>query len=74
LACQSAYKAMAINKIGDMSLLIAIGIIIKEIGTSELNTINMITSFKINDKLILITSILVFIAICGKSAQISLHM
>ena len=74
LACQSAYKAMAINKIGDMSLLIAIGIIIKEIGTPELNTINMIASFKINDKLILITSILVFIAICGKSAQISLHM
>ena len=74
LACQSAYKAMAVNKIGDMSLLIAIGIIIKEAGTPDLNSINMIGSFENNHKMILIASILIFIAICGKSAQISLHM
>lgn len=74
LACQSAYKAMAVNKIGDMSLLIAIGIIIKETGTIDMNSINMIGSFESNHKMILITSILIFIAICGKSAQISLHM
>lgn len=74
LACQSAYKAMAVNKIGDMSLLIAIGIIIKETGTPDINSINMLGSFESNHKMILITSILIFIAICGKSAQISLHM
>lgn len=74
LACQSAYKAMAVNKIGDMSLLIAIGIIIKEAGTPDINSINMLGSFESNHKMILIASILIFIAICGKSAQISLHM
>lgn len=39
MASQSAFKAMVVNKIGDMALLISIGILIKMTGTPEISTI-----------------------------------
>lgn len=74
LAAQSAYKAMIVNKVGDMAILIAIGIITKKIGSININIINSINVNYINDKLIFLSSLLLLIGVIGKSAQIGLHM
>lgn len=74
LAIQSAYKAMILNKIGDIFILISIGILIKELGTININLVNSIINFKINSNLILISLIFILIGCFTKSAQIGLHM
>lgn len=74
LASQSALKAMIINKIGDVSFLIALGLIYKKIGSLNINIINAnlyLNSFNNNNYLI---HILLLIAVIGKSAQIGLHI
>lgn len=73
LAAQSAYKAMAVNKVGDMAILIAIGIITKEIGSININLINCLTLYHENS-LLVISSFLLLIGVIGKSAQVGLHM
>jgi len=74
MAAQSAYKAMAVNKVGDMAILIAIGIIIKEIGTVNINIINSLYISYLNNNLIILSVILLLIGVIGKSAQVGLHM
>ena len=75
LAAQSAYKAMAVNKIGDMALLLAMGLIIKIIGSIDINLINCSYSINsYNNPLKTIIIILLLIGVIGKSAQIGLHM
>ena len=72
LASQSAFKAMAVNKIGDVSFLMALGIIFHQLGTCNINIINS-TLYSLNGYNILI-NLLLLIAVTGKSAQLGLHM
>ena len=66
---------MAVNKIGDMALLLAMGIIIKIIGSIDINLINCSYSINTyNNPLKTIIIILLLIGVIGKSAQIGLHM
>ena len=74
LAAQSAYKAMIVNKIGDMAILISIGLLVKEIGSININLINITSHWCADNNFILISSILLLIGVVGKSAQIGLHM
>jgi NADH:ubiquinone oxidoreductase subunit 5 (subunit L)/multisubunit Na+/H+ antiporter MnhA subunit len=64
---------MAVNKVGDMAILIAIGIITKEIGSININLINCLTLYHENS-LLVISSFLLLIGVIGKSAQVGLHM
>ena len=72
LASQSAFKAMAVNKIGDVSFLMALGLIFYQIGTCNINIINS-TLYSLNNYNTLI-NLLLLIAVTGKSAQLGLHM
>ena len=72
LASQSAFKAMAVNKIGDVSFLMALGLIYYKLGTCNINIINS-TLYLTNEYNILV-NILLIIAVTGKSAQLGLHM
>ena len=73
LASQSAFKAMAVNKVGDMAFLIGMGLIIKEIGSLNVHTINSLFPL-IDSNQAQVISILLLIAVTGKSAQVGLHM
>ena len=74
LAAQSAYKAMIVNKIGDMAILISIGILVKEVGSININLINSTGHWYKDNNVVLIASILLLIGVVGKSAQVGLHM
>tara|TARA_B000000460_G_C21484270_1_gene378491 strand:- start:434 stop:625 length:192 start_codon:yes stop_codon:yes gene_type:complete len=63
---------MAVNKIGDVSFLMALGLIFYQIGTCNINIINS-TLYSLNNYNILI-NLLLLIAVTGKSAQLGLHM
>lgn len=72
-ANKSAIKAMIINKIGDMGLLLGIILIWSLIGGLDYNTI-FCGLFQINNILLLeISSLFLLIGVIGKSAQIGLH-
>lgn len=72
-ANKSAIKAMVMNKIGDIGLLLAMVLIWIEVGTLDYNTIfSYCYLINENDNLNLI-SILLLIGVIGKSAQIGLH-
>ena len=73
LASQSAFKAMAVNKVGDMAFLVGMGLVIKEIGSLNIHTINCIFPL-INSNQAQVISVLFLIAVMGKSAQVGLHM
>ena len=74
LAAQSAYKAMIVNKVGDMAILMSIGILAKEMGSISINLVNSTSHWYRDNNLVLIASILLLIGVIGKSAQIGLHM
>jgi len=74
LAAQSAYKAMIVNKVGDMAILISIGILVKEVGSININLINSTGHWYKDNNVVLIASILLLIGVVGKSAQVGLHM
>ena len=73
LASQSAFKAMAVNKVGDMAFLVGMGLIIKEIGSLNIHVINSVFPL-INSNQTQTISILLLVAVMGKSAQVGLHM
>ena len=64
---------MAVNKVGDMAFLIGMGLIIKEIGSLNVHTINSLFPL-IDSNQAQVISILLLIAVTGKSAQVGLHM
>ena len=70
LASQSAFKAMLLNKIGDIAFIISLGLIYKKIGSFNLAIINYYFSF------FPCTFIAFFftLSVMGKSAQIGLHL
>ena len=72
-ANKSAIKAMVINKIGDIGLLLGIIMIWICLGSLNYNTIFSISLNFSNKNLMEFISILLLIGVIGKSAQIGLH-
>jgi len=70
LASQSAFKAMLLNKIGDIAFIIALGFIYKKVGSFNLGIINYYFSFFPSTLIAVCFSL----AVMGKSAQIGLHL
>lgn len=64
---------MAVNKVGDMAFLVGMGLIIKEIGSLNIHVINSVFPV-INSNQTQTISILLLVAVMGKSAQVGLHM
>ena len=73
LASQSAFKAMAVNKVGDMAFLVACGLLSKTYGTFSINIINACILKGSVQSTTLIASICFLVALSGKSAQLGLH-
>ena len=65
-------KAMLINRVGDIGLLLAMFIMIKEFGTLEYSTISSLLGL-IDRKNLTVICLLLFLGAVGKSAQLSLH-
>lgn len=76
-ANKAAMKAMFINRVGDIGLVLAMIKIIQEFGALEFSTIDSVLSLNppvyINKESITIICILLFIGAVGKSAQLGLH-
>ena len=73
-ANKSAIKAMIINKVGDIGLLLAIVLIWVEVGSLDYDSIFSYSFFIIKDNWTLdLISLLLLIGVIGKSAQIGLH-
>lgn len=64
---------MAVNKVGDMAFLVGMGLLVKEVGTLNIHLINSMSPL-INLNHSQTISILLLIAVTGKSAQVGLHM
>jgi len=82
LANKAAIKAMLMNRIGDLSLLIAISIIFMIFGSLKYNVVFNICYYflnfdilimGLNFKLFFILCLFLFIGAVGKSAQLGLH-
>lgn len=71
-ANKAAMKAMLINRVGDIGLLLAIFMIIKEFGTLEYSTIYSLLGV-IDKKNLTVICLLLFLGAVGKSAQLGLH-
>lgn len=73
-ASKSAIKAMIMNKVGDIGLLLGIVLIWIQIGSLEYNTIFSYSHFlNQEDASLDLASFLLLIGVIGKSAQIGLH-
>ena len=76
-ANKAAMKAMLINRVGDIGLVLAMIKIIEEFGALEFSVINSVLSLNqplyINKESITIICILLFLGAVGKSAQLGLH-
>jgi len=83
LANKAAIKAMLVNRIGDLALLIAISLIMSVFGSVKYNVIFSICSyfydmniyflgFKLN--FFVVCCLFLFIGAMGKSAQLGLHI
>jgi len=67
-------KAMLINRVGDLGLVLAMLMIFKEFGALDFSTVySFIVSPVANKENITIICILLFIGAVGKSAQLGLH-
>ena len=73
MASQSAFKAMAVNKVGDMAFLVGLGLVLKTYGTFHINTLNALILKGNNQTTLLVITCCFLIAVCGKSAQLGLH-
>ena len=71
-ANKAAMKAMLINRVGDIGLLLAMFLIIKEFGTLEYSTIFSLLG-EIDRKSLTVICLLLFFGAVGKSAQLGLH-
>lgn len=73
-ANKSAIKAMIINKVGDMGLILGIILIWIYIGSIEFNSLFCcLNNISNNHYFLILSSILLLIGVTGKSAQIGLH-
>ena len=69
-ANKAAMKAMLINRVGDVGLLLAMFMIIKEFGTLEYSTL---FGTRLHTNNLTVISLLLFFGAVGKSAQLGLH-
>lgn len=69
-ASQAAMKAMLINRVGDIALVLAIMGVIEEFGGLEYSTVDSVLSSACAYSMI---GLLLFIGAVGKSAQLGLH-
>nr|YP_001648490.1 NADH dehydrogenase subunit 5 [Aplysina fulva]YP_005351097.1 NADH dehydrogenase subunit 5 [Aplysina cauliformis]ABW76551.1 NADH dehydrogenase subunit 5 [Aplysina fulva]ACA49800.1 NADH dehydrogenase subunit 5 [Aplysina cauliformis] len=72
-ANRAAIKAMLVNRVGDIGLVLAMIMLIKEFGTLEFSVINGILIGPINNINLTIICLLLFLGAIGKSAQLGLH-
>ena len=73
-ANKAAMKAMLINRVGDIGLVLAMLMIFKEFGGLDFLTIySLLASPVVNKENITIICILLFLGAVGKSAQLGLH-
>nr|YP_001648494.1 NADH dehydrogenase subunit 5 [Topsentia ophiraphidites]ABW83856.1 NADH dehydrogenase subunit 5 [Topsentia ophiraphidites] len=73
-ANKAAMKAMFVNRVGDIGLVLAMLMILKEFGALEFATINsLLVTSAINKENITIICLLLFLGAVGKSAQLGLH-
>lgn len=73
-ANKAAMKAMLINRVGDIGLVLAMLMIFKEFGGLDFSTIySLLASSVVNREKITIICILLFLGAVGKSAQLGLH-
>lgn len=72
-ANKAAMKAMLVNRVGDVGLVLAMLVIFKEFGTLEFSTIDSLLSTKGGEENITIICLLLFWGAVGKSAQLGLH-
>lgn len=69
-------KAMLINRVGDLGLVLAMIKILDEFGTLEFSTIYSIMSLNdlyVDKESVTIICLLLFLGAVGKSAQLGLH-
>lgn len=73
-ASQAAMKAMLINRVGDIGLVLAIIKIIEELGGLSYSTVDSVLSSGMGDYFqTTIVGLLLFLGAVGKSAQLGLH-
>lgn len=73
-ANKAAMKAMLINRVGDIGLVLAMLMIFKEFGGLEFSSIySLLASPEVNKDNVTIICILLFLGAVGKSAQLGLH-
>nr|CAD5128096.1 nad5 [Tethya citrina] len=73
-ANKAAIKAMLINRVGDIGLVLAMIKILEEFGALEFSTINSVLSVSgENKESVTIICLLLFLGAVGKSAQLGLH-
>ena len=73
-ANKAAMKAMFINRVGDIGLVLAMLMIFKEFGGLDFSTIySLLASPVVNKENITIICVLLFLGAVGKSAQLGLH-
>lgn len=73
-ANKAAIKAMLINRVGDLGLVLAMIKILGEFGVLEFSTISSIMSVSgANSESVTIICLLLFVGAVGKSAQLGLH-
>ncbi len=73
-ANKAAMKAMLINRVGDIGLVLAMLMLFKEFGGLDFSTIySLLASPVVNKENITIICILLFLGAVGKSAQLGLH-
>ena len=73
-ANKAAMKAMLINRVGDIGLVLAMLMLFKEFGGLDFSTIySLLASPVVNKENITIICIILFLGAVGKSAQLGLH-
>ena len=73
-ANKAAIKAMLVNRVGDIGLVLAMIMLIREFGTLEFSVINgILIDPTINNINLTIICLLLFLGAVGKSAQLGLH-
>ena len=73
-ANKASIKAMVVNKVGDVSLLLAMAIIWKCFGSWSYNSIFPYTVTMQENNVLSFCGLLLFVGVIGKSAQIGLHI
>lgn len=73
MANKAAMKAMLINRVGDIGLVLAMFMLIREYGALEFSTLYALCLCVEFNKNISIICLLLFLGAVGKSAQLGLH-